>query len=38
MVNLMAGREVRIAELIEVIRKLRTQLAEAGLAPVTDNS
>ncbi len=37
MVNLMAGREVRMAELKETIRKLRTQLEEAGLTPVADD-
>jgi PAS domain S-box-containing protein len=37
MVNLMAGREVRMAELKEVIRKLRAQLEEAGLEPVADD-
>ncbi len=31
MVNLMAGREVRMAELKGVIRQLRAQLEEAGL-------
>jgi len=36
-VNLMAGREVRMAELKDVIRKLRAQLEEAGLAPVADD-
>ena len=36
-VNLMAGREVRMAELKGVIRKLRAQLEEAGLAPVADD-
>ena len=37
MVNLMAGREVRMAELKDVIRQLRAQLEEAGLAPVADD-
>jgi PAS domain S-box-containing protein len=37
MVNLMAGREVRMAELKEVIRKLRAQLEEAGLEPVAND-
>jgi len=37
MVNLMAGREVRMAELKEVIRQLRAQLEEAGLTPVADD-
>jgi PAS domain S-box-containing protein len=34
MVNLMAGREVRMAELKDVIRELRTQLQEADMTPV----
>ncbi|MBC8505364.1 MAG: PAS domain S-box protein [Anaerolineales bacterium] len=37
MVNLMAGREVRMAELKKAIKQLRTQLGEAGLEPVTDD-
>jgi CheY-like chemotaxis protein len=37
MVNLMAGREVRMAELKETIRKLRSQLEEAGMTPVADD-
>lgn len=37
MVNLMAGREVRMAELKEVIARLRAQLEEAGLKPVADD-
>jgi PAS domain S-box-containing protein len=37
MVNAMAGREIRMAELKDVIRKLRAQLAEAGLKPVADD-
>jgi GAF domain-containing protein len=37
MVNLMAGREVRMAELKGTIRQLRTQLQEAGLEPVADD-
>jgi len=37
MVNLMAGREVRMAELKEVIRTLRTQLEAAGLSPAADD-
>ena len=37
MVNLMAGREVRMAELKGVIRELRVQLEEAGLEPVADD-
>jgi len=36
-VNLMAGREVRMAELKDVIRKLRAQLEEAGLEPAADD-
>jgi PAS domain S-box-containing protein len=36
-VNLMAGREVRMAELKKVIKKLRAQLEEAGLEPVADD-
>ena len=38
MVNAMAGREVRMAELKEAIRKLRAQLEEAGLTPVANDS
>ncbi len=37
MVNLMAGREVRMAELKGVIRKLRAQLEEAGLEPAAND-
>jgi hypothetical protein len=37
MVNLMAGREVRMAELKETIQKLRAQLEETGLTPVADD-
>jgi PAS domain S-box-containing protein len=37
MVNVMAGREVRMAELKKVIQKLRAQLEEAGLTPVADD-
>jgi CheY-like chemotaxis protein len=37
MVNAMAGREVRMAELKDVIRKLRAQLEEAGLEPVAND-
>ncbi len=37
MVNLMAGREIRMAELKEVIKKLRAQLEEAGMTPVADD-
>jgi PAS domain S-box-containing protein len=38
MVKSMAGREVRMAELKQVIKKLRKQLREAGLEPVADDS
>ena len=37
MVNLMAGREVRMSELKETIRKLRAQLESAGMTPVADD-
>ncbi len=37
MVNFMAGREVRMADLKDVIRKLRAQLEEEGLTPVADD-
>ncbi|NOZ71850.1 MAG: hypothetical protein GXP38_08045 [Chloroflexi bacterium] len=36
-VNLMAGREIRMAELKKVIQQLRTQLKEAGLEPVAND-
>jgi len=36
-VLLMAGREVRMAELKGVIRKLRAQLEAVGLTPVADD-
>ena len=36
-VNSMAGREVRMAELKETIQKLRTQIESAGLTPVADD-
>ena len=36
-VNLMAGREVRMAGLKETITKLRAQLKEVGLTPVADD-
>jgi PAS domain S-box-containing protein len=36
-VDLMVGREVRMAELKEVVRKLRTQLEAAGLEPIADD-
>ena len=35
--NATASREVRMAELKEVISKLRTQLEEAGQVPVIDD-
>ncbi len=37
MVNLMAGRELRIAELKRTIKQLRAQLLQAGLTPVADD-
>ena len=37
LVNMMAGREVRMAELKDVIKKLRDQLDAAGLEPVADD-
>ena len=36
-VNAMAGREVRMAELKEVIQQLRSQLQAAGLTPVAND-
>jgi PAS domain S-box-containing protein len=36
-VNAMAGREVRMVELKETIRKLHTQIESAGLTPVADD-
>ena len=36
-VNLTAGREIRMAELKDVIKKLRAQLIEAGHVPVADD-
>ena len=36
-VNLTAGREVRMAELKKVIKKLRAQLRAAGMEPVADD-
>jgi PAS domain S-box-containing protein len=36
-INLMAGRENRMAELKRAVRKLRTQLEEAGMTPVADD-
>jgi len=37
LVNLMAGRENRMAELKKMIRKLRNQLEDAGLEPIGDD-
>jgi PAS domain S-box-containing protein len=37
LVNAMAGREVRMAELKGAIRQLRAQLEDAGLKPVADD-
>ncbi|MBL6982951.1 MAG: PAS domain S-box protein [Anaerolineales bacterium] len=37
MLSLMAGREVRMAELKKVIKKLRKQLGEAGMEPVAED-
>ncbi len=37
MVDAMAGREIRMAELKEIIRTLRNQLHRAGLQPVADD-
>ena len=37
LIDLMTGREIRMAELKEVIRRLRAQLLEAGLTPVADD-
>jgi hypothetical protein len=36
-INSMAGRELRMAELKKVIKKLRSQLEEAGMKPVADD-
>lgn len=36
-VNAMAGREVRMAELKKVIKKLREQLADAGIKPAAND-
>lgn len=35
--NAMAGREVRMAELKKVIKRLRAQLAELGITPIADD-
>jgi PAS domain S-box-containing protein len=37
LVNAMVGREVRMADLKDVVRLLRAQLEEAGLEPVADD-
>ena len=37
MVNLMAGREVRMAELKKILSQLRAQLMAAGLTPAVDD-
>ena len=37
MVNAMAGREIRMAELKQAIKQLRKQLIRAGLTPVADD-
>lgn len=37
LVNSMAGREVRMAELKKVIKKLRAQLIAAGIVPIADD-
>jgi len=37
MINLMSGRELRMAELKKTIGKLRVQLEEEGLTPVADD-
>ncbi|MBC8331960.1 MAG: GAF domain-containing protein [Anaerolineae bacterium] len=36
-VNLMAGREVRMAELKKAIKKLRKQLSDAGMEPIAND-
>jgi len=36
-VKAMSGRELRMAELKQVIKDLRQQLLEAGLRPVSDD-
>jgi PAS domain S-box-containing protein len=36
-INLMADRELRMAELKETIKKLRSQLESAGLSPIADD-
>ena len=37
MLDSMAGREVRMAELKKVIKKLRAQLKDAGFSPIADD-
>jgi len=37
MINMMAGREVRMAELKEAIKKLRSQLSSAGIEPLAND-
>ena len=37
LVNLMAGREVRMAELKKTIKKLRKQLVDAGMEPIAND-
>jgi PAS domain S-box-containing protein len=37
LVNAMTGREIRMAELKDVIRALRSQLYDAGLTPIADD-
>ena len=37
LVNSMAGREVRMADLKKAIKKLRRQIQEAGMEPVADD-
>jgi hypothetical protein len=37
MIDAMTGREVRMAELKNVIRALRAQLEDAGLSPIADD-
>jgi PAS domain S-box-containing protein len=37
MVNMMTGREVRMAELKQVIKKLRSQLKSAGIEPLAND-
>ena len=38
LVNLMAGRENRMADLKKAIKKLRKQLEEAGIKPALDDA